>query len=340
MRIMVFDVPAESGGALSVLNEFYNEFELDLHNEYIFVLSMPELKETSNIKVLRFPWIKKSWGHRLYFDHFIAPKLIKKYEVDKVLSLQNIIIPHTGVYQSVFVHNALPFSKYRFSFNENKLLWIYQNVIGKNIMKSIKKADHVIVQTNWMKKKCVEQLRVIPEKIEVKQPKIDIEVKKTFEQTEESTSTFFYPASGVVFKNHKVVVDACLMLKEDGITDYKVIFTLEGNENEHIVNLYNISKKNDLPIKFIGSLTREEVFDFYTKSTLIFPSYIETVGLPLLEAKMHETPIIASDCAFAHEILDGYEKVFYFNPFTTDCLVDIIKSYRKITKVGLFGHEC
>jgi len=315
MRIMVFDVPAESGGALSVLHEFYNEFKFDQENEYIFVLSLPELKETSNIKVLRFPWIKKSWGHRIYFDHIIAPKLIKEYEVDKVLSLQNIVIPNTKVYQSVFVHNALPFSEYRFSLKENRLLWVYQNIIGKNIMKSIKRADHVIVQTNWMKKKCVEQLWVKPEKIEVQPPKIDIEVKKIFKQTKESTSTFFYPASGVVFKNHKVVVDACLMLKEEGLTDYKVIFTLKGNENEHIINLYNISKENDLPIKFIGSLTREEVFDFYAKSTLIFPSYIETVGLPLLEAKMHWTPIIASDSAFSHEILDGYDKVEFFEAF-------------------------
>ena len=332
MRIMVFDVPAESGEALSVLHEFYNGFKLDQENEYIFVLSLPELKETSNIKVLRFPWIKKSWGHRIYFDRIIAPKLIKKHKVDKVLSLQNIIIPHTKVYQSIFVHNALPFSEYRFSFIENRMLWVYQNIIGKNIMKSIKRADHVIVQTNWMKKKCVKQLGVKPEKIEVQPPKIDIEVKKIFKQTKESTSTFFYPASGVVFKNHKVVVDACLMLKKEGITDYKVIFTLKGNENEHIINLYNISKENELPIEFIGSLTREEVFDFYAKSTLIFPSYIETVGLPLLEAKMHDSLVIASDCEFAFEILRDYEKSHYFNPFDSKELALLMKAF--ITKLN------
>ena len=59
MRIMVFDVPAEGGGALSVLHEFYNEFKLDLENEYIFVLSLPELEETSNIKVYDFLGLKE-----------------------------------------------------------------------------------------------------------------------------------------------------------------------------------------------------------------------------------------------------------------------------------------
>ena len=115
MNIMVFDVPAESGGALSILNEFYNSFSIDKENNYIFVVSKPILKDTENIKILRFPWIKKSWFHRFYFDHVIAPKLIKNYNVDRVLSLQNIIIPYTNVYQTVYVHNSLPFAEYRFS---------------------------------------------------------------------------------------------------------------------------------------------------------------------------------------------------------------------------------
>ena len=316
MRIMVFDVPAESGGALSVLHEFYNEFKLDQENEYIFVLSLPELEETSNIKVLRFPWIKKSWGHRLYFDHFIAPKLIKEYDIDQVLSLQNVIIPHTAVYQSVFVHNALPFSEYRFRLKEDKLLWVYQNIIGKNIIKSIKKADYVIVQTNWMKNRLVEKLNVYDEKIEVKQSKIDIEIKDKFRETKDSLSTFFYPASGVIFKNHKVIVDACLKLKEDGIDEYKVIFTLNGDENKQITELYNTVKDKQLPIEFVGSMKRDEVFGLYSKSILIYPSFIETVGLPLIEAQMHNTPIIAVRRDYSYEILTNYKNAYYFDCFS------------------------
>lgn len=316
MRIMVFDVPAESGGALSVLHEYYNKFKLNQENEYIFVLSLPELKETTNIKVLRFPWIKKSWVHRLYFDHVIAAKLIKEYNIDQVLSLQNVIIPHTAVYQSVFVHNALPFSDYRFRLKEDTLLWVYQNIIGKNIIKSIKKADCVIVQTNWMKNKFVEKLNIYDEKIKVKHSKIDIEFKDQFRETKDSLSTFFYPASGVIFKNHKVIVDACLKLKEDGINDYKVIFTLNIDENKHIAELHNIIKKNQLPIEFVGTMKRDEVFRLYSKSILIFPSFIETVGFPLIEAKMHNTPIIVVRSEYSFEILTNYKNALYFDCFS------------------------
>lgn len=318
MRIMVFDVPAESGGALSVLYDFYEEFKKNEKNEYIFVVSTPKLIETKNIRVLRFPWIKKSWIHRLYFDYFIAPKLIEKYKADKILSLQNIIIPRTKINQTVYVHNALPFSSYKFAFTENRLLWTYQNIISKKIFKSIKKAEKVIVQTNWMKKACLSKLSVDKDKIEVRPPKINVNVQRLFISKDENKRIFFYPASHVIFKNHEIIVRACKKLKEEGINDYRVIFTLNGDENEHIKRLHKIVKDNELPIEFIGSISREMVFDYYTKSTLLFPSFVESLALPLVEAKMHETPIIASDCPFSREVLAGYKRAVYFDPFNED----------------------
>lgn len=342
MRIMVFDVPAENGGALSVLNDFYYEYKKDLNNDYIFVVSKPELEETKNIKVLRFPWIKKSWIHRLYFDNFIAPKLIGKYGVDKVLSLQNIIVPHSKIYQTVYVHNALSLSAHHFSIFEDRLLWVYQNILSRSVFKSIRNANKVIVQTEWMKKKCIDKLNVEAMKIDVLPPKIDIEVKKLFSETRESLSTFFYPASGVIFKNHNIIIDACIKLNEQGIYDYSVIFTLFGNENKHIAQLYEKVKMYELPVKFIGNLSRDAVFDYYSRSILIFPSYIETVGLPLIEAKMHKTPIIVSDCLFSYETLDGYEKVKYFNPFSIEDLFGNMKNIikgNKIKKDGVYGTD-
>ena len=112
-----------------------------------------------------------------------------------------------------------------------------------------------------MKNRLVEKLNVYYEKIEVKKSKIDIEIKDQFRETKDSLSTFFYPASGVIFKNHKVIVDGCLKLKEDGIDEYKVIFTLNCDENKQIPELYNTVKDKQLPIEFVGSMKRDEVLD-------------------------------------------------------------------------------
>ena len=71
-------------------------------------------------------------------------------------------------------------------------------------------------------------------------------------------------------------------------------------------------------------MTRECVYEQYAKSVLIFPSYIETLGLPLLEARLTGCPIIAADTPFAKEILDGYNNVAYFGQFDSIRLYQIL----------------
>ena len=107
--------------------------------------------------------------------------------------------------------------------------------------------------------------------------------------------------------------------------------TLKGDENKHIRMLKRIVVDERLPIDFIGSIDIEAVYDYYSKSILIFPSYIETFGLPLLEARKHESPILASNCAFSHEVLEGYDRVKFFNPFESrelgDLMADSVRNY-------------
>ncbi len=317
MNVVVFDVPAESGGALSILKDFYQEVlsHKDRKINWIFVISKPEFVETENIKILRFPWIKKSWGHRLYFDNFIAPIIVKRYKADRILSLQNVTIPHTNIPQFLYVHQALPFVDYKFTFRENKLFWIYQNIIGRSIVNSIRKADKVIVQSEWIKKACVEKAEISNEKISVILPKVNTVKSNFYVHRRESYTNFFYPASEFEYKNHRVIIDACKELKQKNIEVDKVIFTLKGDENNYISKLFNEVKENKLPIEFVGNLSREQVFDLFTRSVLIFPSYIETFGLPLLEAKLHRGMILSSDCPFSHEILEGYQNAYFFDPF-------------------------
>lgn len=315
MRTMVFDVPAVSGGALTILNQHYDAAIKDKDNEWIFVVSTPELKEADNVKVLNFPWIKKSWFYRLYFDKFVAYKLVEKYQVNEILSLQNVVVNGAKVKQTLYLHQPLPFIEKKYGIIENFKFWVYQNVISKMIYKSIREADKIIVQTKWIRDAAIDKANVKKEKFILKQPKLNVEVKKLYSLDKESEKLFFYPSSGLIYKNHIVIINACKILKQKEVSNFKVIFTLNGDENKHIKTLKQIVIDEDLPIEFVGSLDIETVYEYYSKSILIFPSYIETFGLPMLEAKMHKSPILASDCAFSHEILDGYDKVDFFNPF-------------------------
>lgn len=323
MNIMVFDVPVDSGGGLTILNQYYEKASKDKKNNWYFVLSVIELEDTENIKVLNYPWTKKSWFHRLFFDIFVAPFLVSKYKIDKILSLQNVVIPFTNVPQTIYLHQPLPFTNIKFKLIENFKFWMYQNIISKIIFSSIKKAECIIVQTQWMARACCKKTGVTYEKIKVQKPDILLDDKR-YDPIKDNNK-FIYPAGPLDYKNHRILVKAAKRLREKGIINYKIYLTLKGDENDRIKNLYEEITKNKLPIVFRGSLSLSEVYEYYCHSKLLFPSYIETFGLPLLEARLHESPIIASDCEFSREILEGYEKASFFDPFDDITLAKLME---------------
>lgn len=312
MNILVYSVAADSGGALSVLMDFYKQFKEKKQNHYYFVVSTPRIEECDNITVLRFPEIKKGWGHRLLFEYIKAPQLVKKYNIDKVFTTTNTIIPFVNKEQVLFLQQCLPFIEYRFSWRESKILWIYQNLIGYLIIKSVKKANKVIVQTNWMKRvvACITKENV--NKFHIKKTSIDSNMVKKFSGFQD-VPIFFYPAGAFPYKNHILILKACKKLSEQYIFNYKVYFTLTGMENEYAKTLKNYVKKYNLPVEFIGIITRENVFNIYSRSVLLFPSFVETVGLPLIEAKAAGCQILAVNMAFSREILAQYPNAYLFD---------------------------
>ena len=315
MRTLVYDVAADSGGAATVLQSFYEEFKKDTENEYIFVLSVYKLPETDNIKVLNFPEVKKSMLHRLYFDHFVAHKLVKKYKVDRVLSLQNIELPHTNVPQTVYEHNALPFSEYKFKPWEAFRPWYSQQILGRMMKKSIRRAEKVLVQTNWMKEEIIRQCGIPADRVEVKFPPVEMLKTHPWKMDEACP----------IFKNHRTFLKACELLKEQGMEDYRVIWTVTGEENEGMKKLKAEAEEKKLPIEFIGPVPRTQLFEQYASSILVFPSYIETIGLPLMEARSVGAPILAADCLYARDGVGGYEKAEFFETFDSEALSRLMK---------------
>lgn len=310
MRILVYDVAAENGGAVTILNWFYSIHKNNKNNQYIYLIGNYKLESKDNITVINVPNVKKSWFHRLYFDFFGVKKYIKKYHIEYVLSLQNTIIPFAKMPQTVYVHNALPFSEYRYRILEDKFLWIYQNLIGFIIKKSIKKADKVIVQTNWMKDVIVKQIKKPQETIEVKFP--EIKVFNNIRYSPLNKCTFFYPANSSSFKNHIVILEASKLLYQRGITNFRCVFTLNGNENELIKKIYEEAENLNMDYLWIGQQNQMEMAKWYAQSVLIFPSYIETIGLPICEAMSVGAPVLLSDCLYARDVADKYENAEFF----------------------------
>ena len=331
MRIVVNDIAASKTGALSILKDFYAYVrEHDTENEWIFVIGGSYLQETPRIKVIIRDDVKSGWKRRLQFEFLTGSRFLESLRPDVVFSMQNTLTrgairrkDGSRVPQILYVHQPLGFQRMkRFSFlkSEEREYAVYQYLIGAMIDSSVKRADKVIVQTEWMKEAVAEKTHRNQEDIVKILP--DVEDLSAYRMEGEfQKNEFFFPSGEILYKNHECILKAASILNEKGITDFKVRFTLKGLSD--VTNrTYEDPFQN---VEWMGRISREEVFSFYRTGTLIFPSYIETFGIPLAEARQMNTLILASDCPFCHEVLDGYENAYYFHPFHEEELASLME---------------
>lgn len=312
MRIAVVNVAAETSGALSVLNDLYEHiYKFDNMNEWVFYTSVADLKEKDNIKVIKTPWVKKSWFHRIFWEYKFFLELNRKKEFDVVFSLQNKAINYKSGCSIVYFHNMLLLQEeLNFSFfkKEERLFFLYDKLISKLTLRSLENADLIITQTETVKNFL--KSKIMNNSIEVYPPQIEIGYDVDVKKFKRNSNCFIYPATAQVFKNHEIIVKAInYLVNVENIKDIIVYFTLSGNENDYAKRIFNMSKS--LPqIKFIGYLPRQELIKMYYKSTLIQTSKIESYPIPLVEAMSLGAPIVALNYDYINEIIREYNRKY------------------------------
>lgn len=314
MRIVVNDIAASKGGAMTVLQDFYNTVkEIDHENEWIFLLGDKYLEETENIKIITLPEIKSSTLKRLAFDLFTGKKFIEKLSPDVVFSMQNTVTFGLDIPQVIYMHQSIPFQdikKFSFLKSTERKLAVVQHILGAIIRASIRRADKVIVQSEWIRDAVIEKCRVDKSKVvNILPPMKDI--SEYIDSSVFDKTSFFYPTANMIYKNNDVI--------------YAASQILDKKEIEHTVTLTLPEAKSRGSVKCVGRLPYEEVLKTYNTSTLIFSSYIETVGFPMFEARAIGSIVLASDCPFSREVLKGYDKAFFFNPFDAEELAELMK---------------
>lgn len=330
MRIVVNDIAASTGGAMTVLRDFYNAVcKYGGENEWIFLLGDRYFEETDNVKIVILPEIKKSRIKKLVFDFFTGRRFIEKLNPDAVFSLQNIITFGLKVPQTVYIHQSIPFQAVkRFSFLKpsERNLAVIQHLIGKIIKLSAKKSDRIIVQTKWMKDAVCSICGIDEFKVYTAFPSVDSARAAGGESFDRNT--FFYPTADEIYKNNDCIYKASGILENKGI-DHHITLTLP-------------SERSTDRITCTGRLPYNEVVGRYCTSTLIFPSYMETFGYPLAEARMVGAIVLASDTPFSREVLDGYENAYFFDPFEPQQLADLMEKVAlgEIEKLDVADCKC
>ena len=306
------------GGPLSIIQDCLRYLDQDLSTKFRIIALVYNTKDYENYKNIEFHEIigmRKSYLHRLYYEYIAYKKISAQLKPYLWLSLNDISSNIIAERRAVYCHSPSPFKKLALSDLVEQTPIFFHTLLYKFLYRiNIHKNDYVIVQQGWIKKRFIEMFNLRNEKVIIAPPQINSVHLNEIKIQESSLTQFCFPTMSRPFKNIEVIGEAVRILTARQITNFNVTVTVDGSENGYAKKI--LSKYGDLKeLNLIGKITREEVFNLYQKSDcLIFPSLLETWGLPISEFKILNKPILLADLPYAHETLGEYQYGVFFNP--------------------------
>jgi len=314
--VIVSAVNFSEGGPLTVLLDCLISAVDVLGAEWCIVALVHKRSLVSNSRVhcIEFPFSKRSWGRRICLEWWYFKKLSKKMQPDLWLSLHDVTPLVCATRQAVYCHNPSPF--YRMTLREAKLepTLLLFNLFYKYLYRiNIYSNRYVIVQQDWIRvafRKMYSHPAVV-----VAHPKVHLLEHFPLTTVKSSEKTIFlYPALPRVFKNFEVLCRAVECLSSTVQERITVRMTIDGSENRYarsIVKRFGTT----IGLQFIGKQSIEDMLCQYAEcDVLLFPSKIETWGLPITEAKAMGKPLLVADLPYAKETVGLYADVSFLAP--------------------------
>jgi glycosyltransferase involved in cell wall biosynthesis len=225
---------------------------------------------------------------------------------DKLLCFGNLP-PLFGSSAQVFVYlqNRLlidqvalsdyPF-KARFRLSIERL-WLRMRVTHKT---------QIIVQTQSMQQLVSNRLGLSAKVLPISAPVVKDNIKNNTES--KNFFDFVYVASGDPHKNHKKLVEAWCLLRKDGLKPSLALTLSKVDDPELFIWVTKLVDEFDLKIEIIGQTDRNRIHNLYSVARChIYPSLIESYGLPLVESMLSGLPVIASERDFVRDVCEPIE---------------------------------
>ena len=335
-KIVISAINFFEGGPLSVLKDcLHSVNNVKYQEEYRFValVHKKELfseKEFANIDFIEFPKSRSSYLIRIYYEYYHFKRFAFRNRIDFWFSLHDITPSVGNIPQAVYCHNPSPFNTINIKDVYLQPTQFFFRLFYKFLYRiNIKKNQYIIVQQLWMKNRFIEMFDLKKNKIIIAPPKITPIYSNYLNykiKNENDFKIFFFPTFPRPFKNIEIICEAAKIVINKN-KNFQIIITIDGSENKYskwVVNKY----KHLSNIKFIGLIKRDEVYKYYSKSdVLIFPSKLETWGLPISEFKQFNKTMFVADLPYAKETVGGYEFVNFFNPNDASKLAELIFDY-------------
>jgi glycosyltransferase involved in cell wall biosynthesis len=124
----------------------------------------------------------------------------------------------------------------------------------------------------------------------------------------EARYDFVYVATGEAHKNHRVLVRAWVELAHAGLRPHLCLTISRSRYGQLADWIEHMVEKHGLRITNVGEIAPEQVRELYRDSAaLVFPSVMESFGLPLVEARQAGLPIVAAELDYVRDLVDPEE---------------------------------
>ncbi len=315
-KIVISAVNFNEGGPLSVLKDCLNAFQKIYKQQNIEITVFVHKRELvkdylDDFNIIEYPLIKSSWLKRIYFEYFKCKSISKKINPALWIALHDMT-PNVKSKQIVYCHNPSPFYSLRLSdlfYDKTFFLFclFYRFLYRINIKKNL----FVIIQQQWLREEFEKNYNV---KTVVAYPfhNVSSSPGHQLKPTEKNKNfIFFFPAFPRMAKNFETLLKAAESLSKTN-SKFEIWLTIGGSENKYSKKIYNTFADKNY-IKFLGNKSRDEVFKLYNETDcLVFPSKLETWGLPISEFKEFNKPMLLPDLKYTHETIGNYSQVKFF----------------------------
>lgn len=315
--IVISAVNLRKGGTLTILRSCLSYLStLAAGGDYriVALVHLRNLADFPHIEYIEIPWAIEGWGKRLWCEYVTMNSISKELgDIDLWLSLHDTTPRVKARRQAVYCQTSFPFYKWkwrdlRFDYKVPLFAMFTRYAYRINIHRN----HYLIVQQEWLRKGFSQMFSLPYERFIVAPPeRKTISEQPTVQRS--SVYTFFYASTADCHKNFETLCRAAEMLEaEVGNGQFQVILTLSGTENKYAHWLY---KKwgSVVSIKFAGFMNKQTLFDTYAQTDcFVFPSQIETWGLPISEFMAYEKPMLLSDLPYTYETAAGSKHTAFF----------------------------
>jgi glycosyltransferase involved in cell wall biosynthesis len=152
-------------------------------------------------------------------------------------------------------------------------------------------------------------------------------------KTKETKGSFLYVASGEPHKNHRNLIEAWTLLAKEGIRP-DLCLTIDKDRFCNLCGWIEDKIGNfGLNVTNVGSISAQDIERLYKNAfALIYPSDLESLGLPLIEARCAGLPILASERDYVRDAVDPEET---FDPCSPVSIARAVKRFLGIPETPL-----